>query len=383
MASTANETRKSPAQSYTGRRKGMLQLRVLSWFAVWAFFLFSGASRVVAGHALKLIPNLYCAVAAVWAAFYACLFAIGVPISLGQYRVDKKFGLAKTTVTSWLTDHLKANLVAALVGFAVVEMIFLAMNRQGEYTWVIAAFAVSFLYAAFVFLLPALLPFFYRLTPLMNTDLSQRLLRLGKQAGVHIENIYVWEISKRTRKANALVGGLLGRRKVILTDTLLEVLSDDEVEAIVAHEFGHCAHRDLVKRLVLQTILFLPVLWAVHFLVAAELIPATTGGWSNPAGVPSVWLTWLVLTLYGNVIMAALIRSQERAADLFAWQNTASALPFISAMKKIGEQNLIAYDKRSQWKYTHPAIPERISAAERYAREHGQMAEAAAMSATQ
>jgi STE24 endopeptidase len=359
------------------QRKVVLQLRGLSWFAVPLLMVATRASDTVAEYSLALTRNLYLSAACVWLVMYVAMAVLAIPVSMFQYRVDRKFDLARGTAKQRIIDALKANAIGVVFGLATVETVFFSMNLPGEYSWVWAAIGISFLYAALVYGMPNFLPLFYRLEPLKKEALSARLKALATHSGVQIEAVYEWHISGRTRRANAMVAGFGRNRKVILTDTMVENFDEDEIEALIAHEFGHCAHQDVGKRVALRGVLFLPVLWAVQAAILYELFPGTSGGWSNPAVVPVFWVMWLMLSLYSNLAMFVLTRRQEHRADRFAWEQLPSVQPFITGMKKITELNLVSYDKGSQWKHTHPATPERIAAAERYARERGQVLEAA------
>ena len=360
------------ARQYMQKRKLPLQLRALSLFAVPALFVVCGASDFVSSYSLVFTRNLYFSAAVVWTALYAAMFVAGLPISILQYRVDRTFDLARGDPKRRLIDAAKANGIAFLFGLAVVETVFITMNLPGEYTWLLAAFGVSVIYAALVYVIPELMPLFYRMTPVTNQQLSLKLTALAHRAGVEFAEVYEWHISSRTRRANAAVAGFGKARKVILTDTLVQHFSEDEIEALIAHEFGHCAHNHILKRVLLRTALFVPVLWAVQGAILYRLVLGADGGWSNPAVVSAFWCLWLLLTIYGNLVMAAVARRQERAADRFSWEQIPSVLPFISAMNKFTAVNLVAYDKSSEWKYTHPATPERIAAAQKFARDRGQ-----------
>ncbi|MGZ4814348.1 MAG: M48 family metalloprotease [Terriglobales bacterium] len=366
------------ARQYMNKRKAMMQWRGATLFAIPAAFVACGASDYVSSYSLVLARNIYVSAGVVWTALYLAMFLAGMPISVVQFRIDRKFDLARGDVKRRVIDSLKAHALGFVFGVAVVETVFVTMNLPGDYAWMWAAAGVSLVYAALVYVMPQLLPLFYRMTPLTNQQLAARLKILAQRAGVQVADVYEWHISGRTRRANAMVAGFGKKRKIILTDTLVHNFTEDEIEALIAHEFGHCAHHDILKRVLLRTALFVPVLWAVQAAILYQLFPGTEAGWSNPAVVPVFWCLWLMLTLYSNIAMAAVARSQERSADRFAWEQVPSVLPFISAMNRFTSLNLVAYDKGSEWKHTHPATTERIAAAEKFAHERGQLGAAVA-----
>src|SRR5256885_6231438 len=97
-----------------------------------------------------------------------------------------------------------------------------------------------------------LFPIFYKFEPLQNEDLKQRLVRLSERAGTRVRGVYKWRLSEKSKKANAALTGLGTTRRIILADTLLDHYSQDEIEAVLAHELGHHVHRHIVKSIVVQ-----------------------------------------------------------------------------------------------------------------------------------
>lgn len=364
----------TPAQKYTIKRKRLLQAKLIVLLGIPACFYAAGAADAVSYIGMSIFHNLYVTAGLVWASLFVVIFLANLVLSAIQFRIDRTFEVSRGGLEQRLVDAAKGSGVGFLFGIALIETVFMAMNLAGDRAWLVAAAGVSLLYALLVFAMPVLLPLFYRMTPIRDERLASRLRTLARHAGVRVQEVYEWQISGRTRRANALVAGFGRGRKIVLTDTMAQQFSDEEIEAIIAHELGHCAHQHLMKRALLQSALFVPIFWAVQQLVSYRLVPGAEQRWENAAFVPVFWCMWLMLSLYGNLVMARVARKQERQADRFAFEHVASVLPFISAMKKLTDLNLITYDKSSEWKYTHPATPERIAAAEKFAAERGQVA---------
>ena len=75
---------------------------------------------------------------------------------------------------------------------------------------------------------------------------------LSERAGTRVRGVYKWHLSEKSKKANAALTGLGATRRIILADTLLDNYSDDEIEAVLAHELGHHAHRHILKSILVQ-----------------------------------------------------------------------------------------------------------------------------------
>jgi STE24 endopeptidase len=214
---------------------------------------------------------------------------------------------------------------------------------------------------------------FYPVVPLGDSVLRDSLIGLARKAGIHVETVYEWRISGRTRVANAFVSGAGRERRITLTDTLLQELSPEEVEAIVAHELGHYALHHLQKRFLLQVPIFCAIFWVISLAVRTELIWfADAGkGWTDLKLIPGLFFLWQIGYIYGRLIVAALARKQEKEADLFGWKLMGGSKAFISAMQKLSALNLIVFGKATQWKYSHPPTADRIAAAEEFGKELG------------
>jgi STE24 endopeptidase len=242
------------------------------------------------------------------------------------------------------------------------------------YGWLLAGLLSSFLFMAVNRSLPFILSFFYPVLPLANKSLHERLTQLAAKAHLSVGTIYEWRISEKTRRANALVTGIGSARRILLTDTLISALSEDEVDAIVGHELGHCALHHVRTRLLLQSLIFVATFYVIGLAVRYRLVIIAdgNGSWSDLTLVPGFFIFWSFGYLYGNVLLNMLARKQERAADLYSWTLLGCSGPFITAMRKLTELNLFVFDKKSEWRFTHPATSDRIAAAEQFTKTHGE-----------
>jgi len=297
-----------------------------------------------------------------------------LPVSLYRFYLDRKFQMAKSGLRPWLRDFLKANALGFAFGSAIIEIAFASTTLFPSIGWMLAGVLCSFLLMAVNRSLPWLLSLFYPVLPLSNKPLQEKLTRLAAEARLHVGTIYEWRISERTRGANALVTGVGSARRILLTDTLITGLSEDEVEAIVAHELGHCALHHIRARLILQSLIFGTIFCVINIAVRYDLVAFIDDnrGWHDLMLLPGFFLYWNCAYIYGNMILGALSRRQEKAADLYSWKLIGRAEPFITAMRKLTALNLVVFDKKSEWKYMHPPTGDRIAAAEQYAKEHGE-----------
>ena len=162
----------------------------------------------------------------------------------------------------------------------------------------------------------------------------------------------------------------MGRtRRILLSDTLLADYSDDEIEVVLAHELSHHVHHDLWRGLALQAVLLLLGFFVSDRALRTFADQLVLRGLDDPAGMPLLLLSAGVCSLLFMPVANALSRAHERRADRYALDATQQPEAFISAMKRLSQQNL-AEDRPSplvQWLfYSHPPIRDRIEAARQW-----------------
>jgi STE24 endopeptidase len=300
------------------------------------------------------------------------LEAVQLPFSYYQgVTLERRYTLSTSAAGRWWLDRAKALAVGLGFGAAAALVVWTLLRWMPDGWWIVAAFAFAGVSVALAQLGPVLLlPIFYRFTPLRREALAARLLALGRRADAHISGIYEWQLSDRTRKANAALAGLGRTRRILLSDTLLEGHSDDEIEVILAHELAHHVHKDIWTALALDA-----ALAAAGFVAADRALGSTAwlglSGKADLAGMPLVVLAGGAVTLALQPLAHALSRFQERRADRFALEMTGRADAFVSAMRRLSAQNLAEErpSRVSEWLfYSHPPTSARIDAARAWAR---------------
>jgi STE24 endopeptidase len=362
----------NPGVVYTKRLRAAHQVRVFLQFLLIFLYGCSPLHSWVTATAKEMPVSFMLQVALCWAPVGILCLLCALPFSWYAFHLDRKFGLSRSGLRARLLEAIKAYAVAFVFSGAIVACIFVPHGFSAPLGWLWSAILCSLLYIGLGRAFPWLLSLFYPVATINDPALRERLNRLADKAGIRLANILEWHISGRTRQANALVSGIGPARRILLTDTLIKELSADEVEAIVAHELGHLALHHLWKRTLYQWASFCAILFAINFCVAQGLVWFANQdlGWTDLRLVPGIFLYWQIGYVYGNLFPAALARRQESQADLYSWKLVGSAKPFMTAMRKLAELNLITFDKSEQWKYLHPPTPDRIAAAEKYEMEH-------------
>jgi STE24 endopeptidase len=301
--------------------------------------------------------------------------AIGFPLEYYGFRLEHRYHLSNQRMRSWLVDELKGLLVGLLLATIAVELIYFLLRQVPQYWWLIAWAVFMGLFVLLAQLAPVVLfPIFYKFEPLENEELKRRLIVLSERAGTRVRGVYKWHLSEKSKKANAALTGLGATRRIILADTLLDNYSDDEIEAVLAHELGHHVHRHILKSIFMQAGITLFGFWlanqVLQYAVERRNMFETMSDFAN---FPLLILVSTGLSFLLMPALNAYSRFNERQADRYCFESVASVEPFISSMNKLAEQNL-SEKTPSRWVewflHSHPAITKRVAAAENWAQTH-------------
>ena len=298
--------------------------------------------------------------------------AISLPLAFYQgVTLERRYGLSTQTTARWWLDHLKAGLVALVFGLIAAALVSSLIRWDPDRWWILAAAAFTVILVVLVQLAPVvLLPIFYEFKPLDREALVKRLVSLAERAGARVMGVFEWRLSDKTKKANAALAGIGHTRRIIISDTLLAEHSDDEIEVILAHELAHHVHRDIWKGIVLETLLIALGLYLADRVLARFADSFGLTGKGDVAALPLLLLAAGAVSLALMPLANALSRAHERRADRYALEMTRNVPAFVSAMKRLGAQNL-AEEHPSRLVqilfYTHPPLGARIDAAHAWA----------------
>src|SRR5579884_1216894 len=308
--------------------------------------------------------------------YIGLLAAISKVVSLTpdiySFRLEHRFHLSNQGWASWAWDEAKGWLLGLLLGAIAGEIVFATIRAWPDFWWLIAWVVFIALMVFFAQIAPVVLfPLFYKFKPLENEELKARLVSLGERAGARVHGVYEWKLSEKSKKANAALTGLGNTRRIILADTLLQNYSADEIEAILAHELGHHAHKHMLKGIAIQVAVTFVGFWAANQVLRYAIYSRHMfEHLSDFADLPLLVLVSSMISLLLAPALNAWSRHNERQADLYSWQSTSSIEPFITSMTKLADQNLAEREPSRLVEilfHSHPPITKRIRAAQEFA----------------
>ncbi len=372
---TIDFERQKSAKSYA-RSKRWLFLIELGLGGIYILaFLVSNFSFLLRDIAFSLSSNRIIVVAVYFIVFYFVYTALTFPFSVfGGYVLPQRYGLSTQTFGGWLSDWAKSLAIGVVIAGAGVEIAYYLLEVIPGLWWLIMGVIVLLFTVVLANLGPVLLvPLFYKMVPLENESLAQKLIRLAEKANAKVKGVYRLNLSSKTTAANAALMGLGNTRRIVLGDTLLDRYTEDEIESVFAHELGHHVHSDIVKLITIQSALTLVGLYIASYVLKrfASAPPFTAP--SDIASLPLLALTIGVVSLLALPLGNGLSRLFEHQADEYALESTGNPRAFRNAMVRLANQNLAELDPGALvefWMYDHPAIGKRIALAEHFERKH-------------
>jgi len=305
--------------------------------------------------------------AAVFFSFMLLGALLDLPFELHRtFVLEARFGFNRTTPRTWLLDKLKGMLLLAALGLPLLWVVLTLMENAGANWWLYVWLVWSGFLLLMMWAFPAFIaPLFNKFTPLEDAALRERIEALLHRCGFASKGLFVMDGSRRSSHGNAYFTGFGNNKRIVFFDTLLQGLSIDEVEAVLAHELGHFRHRHIRVRLALSLSISLAGLALLGWLMAQ---PAFYSGLGVTA--PSTYMALLLFMLAGPVfsfllgpLMAALSRRHEFQADAYAAQQ-AEAKALIRALVNMYRDNaatLTPDPLYSAFYDSHPPAPIRIA----------------------
>ncbi len=312
-------------------------------------------------------------------------FVIDLPFSLwGEFKIEKKFGFSNMTAKLWIMDFLKSLALELILTAVITGVACLLIEYANSWWWLLlGVFYVVFSLVANIVYPMFIAPIFNKFTP-VEGELKDVLTSLMDKAGFKSNGIFTMDASKRSNHSNAYFTGLGKSKRIVLYDTLVNTMSNEEIEAVLGHELGHYKKHHIVKRMVVMVPVIFLALYVVSFLVR---YPSLYQGFGfdvstevdyrgEVVALPYVQFFGLLLleiVFEGYATLLSLLsntfsRKNEFEADSFSVTSVGGAEPLVNALIKLNKENLSEINPPhiyTVFKYSHPPLIERIKNARR------------------
>lgn len=286
------------------------------------------------------------------------------------FWIEEKYGFNKTTRRVYWLDTVKELVLSLVLGGVLLALVVWFYTWAGTYFWLYAWGAVT-LFSVFMamFYSQLIVPLFNKQTPLQEGSLRDKIQAFAGKVGFKLDNIYVIDGSKRSTKANAYFTGLGPKKRVVLYDTLIDELTEEEIVAVLAHEVGHYKKRHTLRSMAVSVIQMGVLFWLFSLCVNNAALSEALGGDRAyfQLGLIAFAILYSPVNLILGIGMNVWSRSNEYEADAFAARYYEGDY-LVSGLKKISVKslsNLTPHPLYEYIYYSHPSLLKRIDAIKR------------------
>ncbi|PJA98213.1 MAG: peptidase [Ignavibacteriales bacterium CG_4_9_14_3_um_filter_30_11] len=300
------------------------------------------------------------------------IFSVGIAFSIifsplnyySNFYLEHKYNLSNQTFIKWIWEGSKALFVSLVIGIPILLFLFYSLNRYENFWWLPFAILLFLVSVVLARIIPTIiLPLFYKIIPIENEELKLRINKLAVNAGIKVENVYSFDMSKNTKKANAAFTGLGKSKRIILGDTLLNNFSLDEIETVIAHELGHYKKKHILKNIIIGTVSSFLTLFLISLLYDNTLGLFGFKDRSAIAAFPLISIWAMIIGLIQLPFTNMISRKFEYEADNYSILVTKKPQVFADALNKLNKQNLGDENPHPlvEWYFnSHPSVSRRI-----------------------
>ncbi len=304
-------------------------------------------------------------------------FIVTLPFAYTSFVVSKMYHISTQVFSGWMKDQLIDFWISYATTFIVVLVLYALMKKYKK-NWWFAAWLLSIPFSfMMMFIQPVLIdPLYNEFYPLSNKQLEEKILALADEANIPAEHVYEVDMSKKTNALNAYVTGVGSNSRIVLWDTTLERLDDDEVLFVMAHEMAHYVEKHIYIGIAGYILLSLIGLWltakGMEWWIAKRGIVWKVEKVASISSLPAFLLITSVLLFVASPLTNYVSRHQEMRADQYAITMTEdkdAAVRTFQNLTKAGLSQVNPPFLVKIFRYGHPTMLERIMMIEQFEAE--------------
>lgn len=290
------------------------------------------------------------------------------PLALySTFVIEERYGFNRTTIKTFVLDKFKGWLLGAVIGGGLLALVTWIYMLTGSWFWLIALGVVT-LVSVFMnmFYANLIVPLFNKQNPLEEGSLRSKIEEFAKEVSFKLDNIFVMDGSKRSSKANAYFTGLGPKKRIVLFDTLINDLKEEEIVAVLAHEVGHYKKKHTITGLILATLQTAVMFYLFSLFVEMDSLALALGGEqaSFHLGLIAFGVLYTPISMLMGSGSNLFSRHIEFQADRYA-RKYFGGEQLVSSLKKMSKNNLSNLTPHPVYvffHYSHPPLLQRIRA---------------------
>lgn len=296
------------------------------------------------------------------------LYILQFPLNYYKYTLSKSYGISTQTFSSWMRDNIIDFWLDFGISVIVITVLYWLFKKSPKRWWLFA-WVLTIPFTIFLmFIQPVLIdPIYNDFYPLKDKALETKILSLAQQANIPSKHVYEVNMSEKTNALNAYVTGIGDNSRIVLWDTTLTRLTDEEILFIMAHEMGHYVKKDIYLNIAVYLFMTLIGLWLISkimpWIISRYGSILKIKQMSHIHSLPLFLLISSVLLFFSSPLTNVISRYQEVRADEYAMELVEDPEAAISTFQQLtkaglGEVNPSALVK--WFRYSHPTMLERI-----------------------
>ena len=292
---------------------------------------------------------------------------VNMPLDVYKtFYIEEKHGFNKNTINQYLKDTL-ISLILTLLIVSLLFSIFHTLFQEYPESWWLYMWITYIIFNVIVlFAYPTIIaPMFNDFKRLSDKEIINIIKTLSNKTNFNVTDVYVMDGSKRSKHSNAYFTGFYKSKRIVFFDTLLDILTPKEVQAVLAHEIGHYKKKHITKSMILSLFISLAGLYLLFQVSTYTPLFIELG--INPDSTSQLVIFFsLVLSpvlYFLNPIFSSISRKNEFEADNYA-KEYSDKNDLITSLKKLYKENLTLIKTSpiySQVYNSHPTVFERIN----------------------
>ncbi|MEJ2684265.1 MAG: M48 family metallopeptidase [Candidatus Sulfobium sp.] len=292
---------------------------------------------------------------------------LSLPFSLyGTFRIENKYGFNTMTLRLWIIDFLKSTTISTILLVVALAAGFWLIRESPGYWWVFI-WGFFFMFSLFMmYISPYVIePLFNKFTPLEGHELEDRIRDLMERAGIKVSRVFKIDASRRSRHTNAYFSGIGKVKRIVLYDTLLALMDENEIVAVLAHEAGHWKKKHVLKMIAATETIALAVAYISFRLLKIDFLSGIFNihGASFFARIVVLGFIFSIVSFPATPVFSYFSRRHENEADRFAADLTSTPEWLATALMKLSRDNLSNLHPHPLYAkiyYSHPPVVERV-----------------------
>jgi len=292
---------------------------------------------------------------------------LSIPFDLyTTFKIENKYGFNTTTPKLWVMDFIKSIIISSIIVSIIAAVGLWLVQASPNYWWIWVWFFFLVFSLFMMYIAPYVIePLFNKFTPIEEEGLEERIKSLMQKIKIKVSRVFKMDASKRSRHTNAYFTGIGKVKRIVLYDTLLNMMNHDEILAVLAHEAGHWKKKHVLKRLVMMEIFSFIGIYIAFKVIQTDFLTNLFN-----IGQETFLVKVVLIAFIGSIVFFPIAplsnyisRRFEKEADRFACQLIDNSEHLARALIKLSRDNLsnlYPHPLYAAFHYSHPPVVQRV-----------------------